>query len=135
MTEIKLVADLPAVDIGTIGVNTFKLSNGEEFTAEVISNSEDYVAMLESMFDWSALKTLFGREDFKFTFDGLNGVAGPYAKAIFQGILGCGDDSLVNCSPLPDFGGLHPDPNLTYASGLVKKMGLTRSVAWLSRKR
>lgn len=28
----------------------------------------------------------------------------------------------VNCVPLPDFGGGHPDPNLTYAAELVKEM-------------
>ena len=31
---------------------------------------------------------------------------------------------LRNCDPQPDFGGLHPDPNLTYAKGLVEVMGL-----------
>ena len=30
----------------------------------------------------------------------------------------------MRCNPLPDFGGCHPDPNLTYADSLVKKMGL-----------
>jgi phosphoglucomutase len=29
-------------------------------------------------------------------------------------------DQLHNCVPLPDFGGAHPDPNLTYAPELVK---------------
>jgi len=29
---------------------------------------------------------------------------------------------LLNHVPLPDFGGLHPDPNLTYAHSLVEKM-------------
>lgn len=30
----------------------------------------------------------------------------------------------MRCDPLPDFGKGHPDPNLTYAAALVKKMGL-----------
>lgn len=30
----------------------------------------------------------------------------------------------MRCNPLPDFGQGHPDPNLTYASDLVKRMGL-----------
>ena len=30
----------------------------------------------------------------------------------------------MRCNPLPDFGQGHPDPNLTYASELVEKMGL-----------
>jgi len=30
----------------------------------------------------------------------------------------------LRCDPLPDFGKGHPDPNLTYAADLVKRMGL-----------
>jgi len=30
--------------------------------------------------------------------------------------------SAVNCVPLPDFGGGHPDPNLTYAADLVNEL-------------
>lgn len=30
----------------------------------------------------------------------------------------------MRCNPKPDFGKCHPDPNLTYAAELVKKMGL-----------
>jgi len=32
------------------------------------------------------------------------------------------EKNAVNCIPLPDFGGHHPDPNLTYAAELVKEM-------------
>jgi len=31
----------------------------------------------------------------------------------------------MRCDVLPDFGGGHPDPNLTYAADLVAKMGIT----------
>ena len=31
-------------------------------------------------------------------------------------------DSCINCTPLPDFGGGHPDPNLTYAASLVDEL-------------
>ena len=36
--------------------------------------------------------------------------------------LGMSEANAVNCSPLPDFGGGHPDPNLTYAADLVAEM-------------
>jgi len=36
--------------------------------------------------------------------------------------LGAPSVNTINVVPLPDFGGLHPDPNLTYASGLVKAL-------------
>ena len=38
--------------------------------------------------------------------------------------LGANPSSLQNCDPKPDFGGIHPDPNLTYAHDLVNRMGL-----------
>jgi phosphoglucomutase len=50
----------------------------------------------------------------------LHGVTGPYAKAILIGALGLPESSTQNCVPLPDFGGSHPDPNLTYAHSLVE---------------
>ena len=52
--------------------------------------------------------------------------AGPYLLAVLGALVGCPEDSLVNCTPLPDFGGVHPDPNLTYAPELVRALGLTR---------
>jgi phosphoglucomutase len=52
-------------------------------------------------------------------FDALNGVTGPYGRAIFVDELGLSEDSIQNCVPKPDFGGHHPDPNLTYAHELV----------------
>ncbi len=40
-------------------------------------------------------------------------VTGPYAKRIFVQELGLPHSSIMNCDPLEDFGGGHPDPNLT----------------------
>lgn len=57
-------------------------------------------------------------------FDGMHGVSGPYAMRIFREILGVPDESLLRCNVLHDFGGGHPDPNLTYAADLVKRMGV-----------
>ncbi len=51
-----------------------------------------------------------------------NLVTGPYVKRIFQEDLCSGNpkSTFLNTEPLPDFGGHHPDPNLTYAADLVK---------------
>lgn len=54
----------------------------------------------------------------------MHGIAGPYALAVFEKELGAKSEFLHNCNSLPDFGGLHPDPNLIYAENLVKLMGL-----------
>lgn len=47
-------------------------------------------------------------------------VTGPYVKKIFVDELGASPDNVINIIPLEDFGGHHPDPNLTYAADLVK---------------
>lgn len=46
-------------------------------------------------------------------------VTGPYVNEIFLNCLGATPDNVVHTTPLTDFGGLHPDPNLTYAKDLV----------------
>jgi len=57
-------------------------------------------------------------------FDGMHGVSGPYAQRIFNTELGVAQEQLMRCDVLPDFGGSHPDPNLTYAPELVAAMGI-----------
>ena len=54
----------------------------------------------------------------------MHGASGPYAKKILGNIFGVNESSLMRCNVLPDFGGCHPDPNLTYAEDLVKKLGV-----------
>lgn len=49
-------------------------------------------------------------------------VTGPYVSRIFCDELGASAESVVNVIPLNDFGGHHPDPNLTYAADLVEAM-------------
>ena len=77
--------------------------------------------LLDSIFDFPLIKTFLDthKSDFGVLFDGLHGVTGPYAKAIFVDKLGLPETSIQNCVSLPDFGGGHPDPNLTYAHSLV----------------
>ena len=67
------------------------------------------------------IKKLFAG-GFKFAFDAMNAVTGPYAVKIFEQILGAPKGSVRNFIPKPDFGGLHPDPNLIYAKHLVDEM-------------
>lgn len=46
-------------------------------------------------------------------------MTGPYVKRIFIDELGATNDNVRRIIPLEDFGGAHPDPNLTYAADLV----------------
>jgi phosphoglucomutase len=97
-----------------VGTHTFG-----GFTVEVIDPIADYLTVLKEVFDFEALKAFVSREDFSMVFDAMNAVTGPYAKAIFVEELGAHPFCIQNATPLPDFGGGHPDPNLTYAHELV----------------
>ncbi len=46
-------------------------------------------------------------------------VTGSYVRRILCGELGAPTSAACRSEPLPDFGGHHPDPNLTYAKDLV----------------
>ena len=54
---------------------------------KVIDEVEDYLKTLKKIYDFSALSALLRRPDFKFVFDGMHGVAGPYATRIFVQVL------------------------------------------------
>lgn len=111
-----------SVDLSTVGTTKFSnSSDASEFTVEIIDSAEEYVNLLQSMFDFNKLSNLFARPDFSFLFDAMNGVTGPYAKRIFVELLGGKEDCVMRGEPLEDFGGGHPDPNLTYAAELVAK--------------
>jgi phosphoglucomutase len=88
----------------------------------IIDSVTDYLVLLKEIFDFDLIKSFLDshKADFSVLFDGLHGVTGPYAKAIFIDTLGLPQSSVQNCVPLPDFGGGHPDPNLTYAHTLVE---------------
>lgn len=117
-----------SVDIGSLGETVFtETESGRTFAVEVVDSAEEYVALLTSMFDFDKLKSLFSRPDFSFIFDGMSGVTGPYARRIFVELLGGSASNLMRCEPLEDFGGGHPDPNLTYAADLVSACDPSKS--------
>lgn len=110
-----------SVDYGKVGKYEFQVKGVDRmFVVEVIDNAEDYVEVLKGMFDFEKLKRLFKDERFSFLFDAMSGVTGPYARKIFMDILGGKESCVMRGKPLEDFGGAHPDPNLTYAAELVK---------------
>ncbi|KAF9677444.1 hypothetical protein SADUNF_Sadunf08G0108300 [Salix dunnii] len=121
-----LTADLPDVDITAIGVTSFCGPEGY-FDVEVFDSASDYVKLMKSIFDFESIRKLLSSPKFTFCYDALHGVAGAYAKRIFVEELGAQESSLLNCVPKEDFGGGHPDPNLTYAKELVACMGLGKS--------
>jgi phosphoglucomutase len=105
--------DIPDIDLNAIGLVQF-----DGFAVEVIDPVRDYADLMESMFDFAAIRHLFAG-GFSIKFDGMHAVTGPYAKELFLNRLGAPEHSLMNCVVSETFGGGHPDPNLTYAEELV----------------
>ncbi|KAF9430981.1 Phosphoglucomutase-2 [Podila epigama] len=109
---------LPPVDLSVIG--TQLVGNLE---VEIIDSVADYVVLLKNIFDFDLIRSFLSKNpDFTVLFDGMHGVTGPYGQRIFVQELGLPQESVMNCTPLPDFGGGHPDPNLTYAHELVERV-------------
>ena len=88
---------------------------------EIVDPVAEYQLLMENLFDFSALRALF-EGGFRMRFDAMHAVTGPYAKAILEGALGAVKGTVVNGTPLPDFGGGHPDPNPIWAKPLVDLM-------------
>ena len=108
------IIDAPDVAIDAIGE-----TNLASMKVQIIDAVADYAELMESLFDFSMIKALLA-SSFRMKFDAMHAVTGPYAKEIFIQRLSAPADSIMNCVPLPDFGGGHPDPNLTYAHELVE---------------
>ena len=92
-----------------------------DMIVEVIDPVADYAALMESLFDFTAISTMI-QGGFRLSFDAMHAVTGPYAVTILQQRLGAPAGTVVNGVPLEDFGGHHPDPNLSHASELYGRM-------------
>jgi len=112
-------ADIPNVDYSKIGTQHIG-----DTTIEVIDGIVDYVEFMKTIFCFKTIKNFLdsNKGTVKVLFDGMNGVTGPYGRKIFVEELGLDESSLMRCEPKPDFGGEHPDPNLTYAHELVERV-------------
>ena len=110
------VSDAPDTDIDHLG--QFRI---EQMPVEVIDPVTDYAELMAGLFDFAAIKALFAG-GFTMRFDGMSAVGGPYAHAILEDILGAPKGTVINGTPLEDFGGHHPDPNPVNAAELIALM-------------
>jgi len=123
--EVQVLTNCPKVNLDKLGVTRVG-----DMVVEVIDPVQDYLAVLKEAFDFDLLKAFIARPGgFKLVFDAMHGVAAPYAQVVLGQELGCPPSSFLHPDSKEDFGGLHPDPNLAYASDLVKTMGLLPSGA------
>jgi phosphoglucomutase len=110
------ILDAPDIDLEQLGRQTIG-----GVTIEVIDPVADYKELMAGTFDFAALRALFAG-GFRMRFDAMHAITGPYAKTILEDELGAPAGTVVNGTPLPDFGGHHPDPNLVHAKELYDVM-------------
>ena len=105
--------DINICDVGSLSLGGMSI--------EVVDPVTEYAALMEELFDFGAIRALFA-EGFTLRFDAMHAVTGPYATEILENRLGAAKGSVVNATPLPDFGGGHPDPNPIWAHELMTLM-------------
>lgn len=105
--------DHPDIDLDREGQHTIGHTS-----VSVFDPLADYTAVLQEIFDFEALRALF-RDGFRMRFDAMHGVTGIYGHYILEHCLGAPAGTVIHGTPLEDFGGLHPDPNLVHAAQLV----------------
>ena len=106
------ISDVADIDLDKVGSQSV-----DGMTVEVIDPVTDYAELMESLFDFPAIRSLIAGGT-RVVMDSMGAVTGPYAKEIIEKRLGAPDGSVRNFTPLPDFGGHHPDPNLVHAKEL-----------------
>lgn len=114
--EIREYQTLEANDLPLGVLGTSQLG---EMTVEVIDPVEDYVQLMQHLFDFDAIAQVLKSGLLTMRFDAMHAVTGPYAKRIFEDLLGANSGTVMNGEAKEDFGGGHPDPNLAYAKELV----------------
>lgn len=104
------------VDLGALGQVVLA-----DTVVEIVDPVADYAMLMGELFDFDAIRNLFAG-GFRMRFDAMHAVTGPYATAILEGTLGAPAGTVVNGTPLADFGGGHPDPNPVWAKDLMDEM-------------
>ena len=110
------IAELPAFDLDVIGRQELG-----GLVLEIVDPVSAYADLMATLFDFRAIRALFAG-GFRMRMDSMHAITGPYAVEILERRLGAPGGTVINAVPLPDFGGGHPDPNLTYAHELVEEM-------------
>ena len=116
--EIESYRMLDAQDLDLSAVGEARLG---DMVVEIVDPVAAYAALMERLFDFDAIRALFAG-GFTMRFDAMHAVTGPYAREILERRLGAAPGTVLNATPLPDFGGGHPDPNPVWAKPLFDLM-------------
>ena len=114
----KVVREIRTMDTADISLDTLGSQHIGATEVVVIDPVSDYAEVMRGLFDFDAIRKLFA-SGFTLRYDAMCAVGGPYAKALLEGELGAPAGTVVNGTPLEDFGGLHPDPNPVNAEDLI----------------
>ncbi|HEY8215470.1 MAG TPA: alpha-D-glucose phosphate-specific phosphoglucomutase [Methylocystis sp.] len=106
------IVEAPDVDIDRLGETRIG-----DMRVDVVDSVANYRALMQTLFDFDRIRDAF-RAGFTVRFDAMSAVTGPYARVLLEEELGARPGSVINATPLPDFGGHHPDPNLVHARHL-----------------
>lgn len=110
------IAEAADVDIDSLGTRQIG-----DMVVEIVDPVAAYADLMASLFDFDAIRAMIAG-GFTLAFDSMSAVTGPYAKEIFERRLGAPAGTVMNGTPLPDFGHHHPDPNLVHAKALYERM-------------
>jgi phosphoglucomutase len=113
-----VVREIHIIDTADISLDTLGSQYIDSTEVEVIDPVSDYAVVMRGLFDFDAIRKLFAG-GFTLRYDAMCAVGGPYAKALLEDELGAPAGTVVNGTPLEDFGGLHPDPNPVNAEDLI----------------
>ncbi len=113
----RTITEYKTTDTADIDLMTLGETEVEGMKVTVIDPVADYAALMQTLFDFDAIKAMFAA-GFSMRYDAMHAVTGPYAKRILEEMLGAPQGTVVNGVPSPDFAGGHPDPNLVYAKDL-----------------
>ncbi len=114
----RLVREIRTMSTADISLDTLGSQHIGSTEVVVIDPVSDYAEVMRGLFDFDAIRKLFAG-GFTLRYDAMCAVGGPYAKALLEGELGAPAGTVVNGTPLEDFGGLHPDPNPVNAEDLI----------------
>ena len=109
-------------DAADIALDTLGSTQLDGMAVDIISPVADYAELMAELFDFNAIRTLLSNGTFRMRFDAMHAITGPYAVELLENQLGAPAGTVINGEPLSDFGGGHPDPNLTYAKELVAEL-------------
>jgi len=121
ITEYSICKDLKPM-FSIVGRQNYRMENGKFFQLEIVDPEHAYTELMRRVFDFNVIKTFVNSGDCQIVVNGMNGVTGPYLRKLIIEEFGLTEESILNGTPLKDFGGLHPDPNMTYAADFVKLM-------------